>query len=70
MTAQALRFSESLIGDRALLIFDDWGWRSDKGEKGQKEGFDEFVTRNSSYRLRTYTPYIEQGRIFFLERET
>lgn len=69
-TAQALRFSESLIGDRALLIFDDWGWRSDRGEKGQKEAFDEFVKRNPSYRLRTYPPYIEQARILFLERET
>jgi hypothetical protein len=39
----ALCFCAPLIADKAVIFFDDWGWRADIGEIGQKEAFEEFL---------------------------
>ena len=64
----ALAFCGPLIGERAVLVFDDWGWRSDAGEIGQKEAFEEFLDDHPDLRAEPLEAYIPQARIFLLRR--
>lgn len=65
---QALVFSASLIHDSAIIIFDDWGWQSDKNEIGQKEAFEEFLNEFSYFTAESLPGYIPQSRIFLVSR--
>ncbi|MGQ0697169.1 MAG: TylF/MycF/NovP-related O-methyltransferase [Panacagrimonas sp.] len=67
-TRDVLRFCAPLIPERALMIFDDWGWRSDVGECGQKEAFEEFLEEHPDIKAEPLPAYIPQARIFLLER--
>lgn len=65
---EALTFSEPLIGERAILVFDDWGWRSDSGEIGQKEAFEEFMADHPGLTAEPLDAYIPQARVFLMRR--
>jgi len=67
-TLEALNFCEDLIGDAAMLIFDDWGWKADRGEIGQREAWDEFIKANPHFRVESFPAYIPQARLIHLTR--
>jgi len=69
-SCEALRFSAPHIKDRAVVIFDDWGWREQEGERGQKEAFAEFLTEHPDLRAEPLPSYLEQARVFLLTRST
>jgi O-methyltransferase len=64
----ALWFCEPLICDRAVIFFDDWGRRSEKGEIGQKEAFDEFLAAFPSLAVEPLPGYIPEARVFLVTR--
>lgn len=66
-TNVALDFALPLVGNRAVLIFDDWGARADKGEIGQKESFDERVVATGAFDIEELAPY-GRAKIFHLSR--
>jgi O-methyltransferase len=65
---EALDFAQSYIKERAVVIFDDWGWREDVGEIGQKEAFDEFRAAHPEFEVTALRSYLKQARVFLLER--
>ncbi len=67
-STEALCFCEPLIKDAAVIIFDDWGWRSDEGEKGQQEAFGEFLEAFPFFTCESLPAYIPQARIFLVTR--
>jgi hypothetical protein len=66
----ALFFCEPLIVDRAVILFDDWGWRERVGEVGQKEAFDEFLGAFPELTAEPLPSYFEHARVFLVERRT
>jgi predicted O-methyltransferase YrrM len=64
----ALRFCAPFLTDRAVIIFDDWGWRSDLGKIGQKEAFDEFLSEFPQFSAEPLPSYLPQARVFLLTR--
>jgi len=66
----ALLFSASAIKDHAVIFFDDWGWRSDIGEIGQKEAFEEFLTAFPQLRAEPLPAYLPQARVFLVTRQS
>lgn len=67
---EALWYCAPLIEDRAVIIFDDWGWRADKGEIGQREAFEEFLEAFPYFTYETLPAYIPQARMFVVSRES
>lgn len=67
-TRDVLRFCAPLMPERFVIIFDDWGWQSDKGEIGQKEAFEEFLRDHPDLQVERLSGYTPQSRIFLLER--
>ena len=65
----ALFFCASLLHDQAVIIFDDWGWRADVGEIGQKEAFDEFLAAFPNFRATPLPTYHPAARVFVLVTE-
>jgi len=68
-TVTALDFAMPLVGDRAVLIFDDWGAQEVKGEIGQKEAFEERIVAPGLFaveELDTYYP--GRAHIFHITR--
>jgi O-methyltransferase len=65
---EALWFCEPLVQDRAVFFFDDWGWRSDIGELGQKEAFDEFLLAFPQLSAEPLPAYLPQARVFLVTR--
>jgi O-methyltransferase len=65
---EALWFCEPLIKDRTVFFFDDWGWRSDIGEIGQKEAFDEFLGEFRQFSAEPLPAYLPQARVFLVTR--
>ena len=68
-SAEALRFSEPQIGDHAVIMFDDWGWREEKSERGQKEAFEEFLDANDGISAEPLPAYRPEARVFHLARQ-
>lgn len=68
-SCEALAFVAPLIGAHAVLVFDDWGWRADRGEIGQKEAFEAFMAANPGLRASSLPAYIPQARVFLLSRQ-
>lgn len=64
----ALWFCEPLIRDKAVIFFDDWGRRSDRGEIGQKEAFDEFLGAFPDLTAEPLPAYIPEARVFLMTR--
>lgn len=67
-TELVLRFCEPHIGSHAVIIFDDWGWRSDTGEIGQKEAFERFLAARPSLRVEPLPAYRPEARVFLVTR--
>lgn len=65
---EALAFSAQHIHDRAIMIFDDWGWREQDGQPGQKEAFAEFLAEHPGIKADPLPSYLEQARVFMLTR--
>jgi len=65
---EALTFCEPHIHDRTILIFDDWGWKSNVGEIGQKEAFEEFLADQPSLTATPLPAYTPEARMFLIER--
>jgi hypothetical protein len=67
-TKEVLAFVLPLVQERAVIIFDDWGWRSDIKEIGQREAFQECVESVQEFEVERLDGYISQSRIFLLQR--
>ena len=65
---EALNFGPHLA-QQAVIMFDDWGWRSDVGEVGQQEAFNEFLAAHPGLTALPLPGYLEQSRVFLLRRE-
>jgi O-methyltransferase len=65
-TKEVLTFVLPLVQDRAVIIFDDWGWRSDIGEIGQREAYQECIENVEEFKVERLDGYIPQSRIFLL----
>jgi hypothetical protein len=67
----ALAFCEPLIGDRTVILFDDWnaGGLADQN-LGEKLAFDEFLARNPDLTATQLEGYGEHTAIFLLSRES
>jgi O-methyltransferase len=66
---EALWFCAPLIRRRAVIFFDDWGWRADKNEIGQREAFAEFLREFGQFSAEPIEPYISQARVFLVTRD-
>jgi O-methyltransferase len=64
----ALTFSEPHIRKYAVILFDDWGWREDLGEIGQKEAFAEFLAEHPDLTAEPLPAYLPQARVFLITR--
>jgi O-methyltransferase len=69
-TREVLAFVLPLVQERAVIIFDDWGWRSDIDEIGQREAFQECIESVQEFEVERLDGYIPQSRIFLLQRRT
>jgi hypothetical protein len=67
---EALAFCEPHIRERAIVIFDDWGHKSDVGEIGQKEAWEEFLRDHPVLRAEPLPAYIPQARVFLVSRQS
>jgi hypothetical protein len=67
-TVEALDFAGPLLTEHSVAIFDDWGWMADKGQKGQKEAFEQFLERNPCYAVTPLPAYRPEARVFLLSR--
>jgi O-methyltransferase len=65
----ALFFAEPFIVDRSVVLFDDWGWREQVGEVGQKEAFAEFLDAFPQLVATPLPSYFEHARVFMVERK-
>lgn len=65
----ALFFCEPLLIDRAVILFDDWGWREQAREVGQKEAFAEFLDAFPQLTAVPLASYFEHARVFMVERK-
>jgi hypothetical protein len=63
---EALWFCGPLIVDRAVIIFDDWGWRADRDEIGQREAYAEFLDAFPHLTSESLPAYIPQARMFLV----
>lgn len=66
---QALEFCTPLIGERAVLLFDDWnsGDLASHGE-GEKRAFDEFLAANPDIAVERLPSYAPNAEVFALHR--
>jgi len=64
----ALDFCEPHIHGRAVIMFDDWGWRSEGGQVGQKEAFEELLAAHPDLRAEPMRAYLQQARVFMVTR--
>jgi O-methyltransferase len=67
-SCDALSFCATLLGDKAVIFFDDWGWRADLGEIGQKEAFEEFLADFPEFSAEPLPSYLAQARVFLVTR--
>lgn len=61
---EALAFCEPHIRERAVIVFDDWGWDADR--IGQKEAFAEFLAEHPRLQAEPLPAYIPQARVFLV----
>jgi O-methyltransferase len=66
---QALRFCQPLIGDEAVIFFDDWEAAVQLGVQGQREAFAEVLTAAPGFVTEDLPPYNENSRCFHLTRD-
>lgn len=64
----ALRFCAPLLSDKAAIFFDDWGWRADTDEIGQREAFEEFLAEFPDFSAEPLPTYRAEARVFLVTR--
>ncbi len=64
----ALNFAALHIQKQAVIMFDDWGWRSEVGEIGQQEAFEEFLSEHQDLTAEPLETYLPQARVFLMRR--
>lgn len=67
-TKLAMEFSLPLIEQQAVVIFDDWGARSDRDMLGQREAFQELVVDRAEFRVEPRLSYCDRARVFLFSR--
>lgn len=67
-TKLAMEFSLPLIDRRAVVIFDDWGARSDRDMLGQREAFQELVADRTEFQVEPRSAYCDRARVFLFTR--
>lgn len=65
---EALTFCAPLIKDKAIVFFDDWGSRFNKGAIGQNEAFKEFLADNPDLAAEELPAYSSDARMFLIRR--
>jgi O-methyltransferase len=65
---QALEFAAPHVRDRAVVMLDDWGWREEAGEIGQREAFAEFLADHPDIAAEPLPSYFRHARVFLLTR--
>ncbi|MEM7121257.1 MAG: TylF/MycF/NovP-related O-methyltransferase [Pseudomonadota bacterium] len=65
---EALTFCAPLIKDKAIIFFDDWGSRFNKGAIGQNEAFNEFIADNPDLSAEPLAAYSSDARVFLVHR--
>jgi len=65
---EALDFVGPLIGDNAVVFFDDWGWSVERGERGEKEAFDRFLKAHGPFETRELPTYFDKAKVFLVSR--
>ncbi|MPZ35350.1 MAG: hypothetical protein GEV13_30980 [Rhodospirillales bacterium] len=66
---EALWFCEPLIDDMAVIFFDDWGWRADINEVGQRDAFADFLSAFPTLSAEALPTYLPQARVFLVKRQ-
>jgi hypothetical protein len=64
----ALNFCEPHIRKQAVIMFDDWGWREEQNEIGQKEAFGEFLADHPDLTAEPMPSYLPQAKVFLVRR--
>lgn len=67
-TKLALEFCLPLIHEQAVMIFDDWGARSERNEIGQREAFQELIADRGEFAAEPLPAYHSVSRVFLLTR--
>ena len=65
---EALWFVEPFIKDEAVIMFDDWGWRSDSNQIGQREAYTEFLERFPHFTSESLPAYRPEAKVFRINR--
>jgi hypothetical protein len=68
-TKPALAFCAPLIGDEAVVFFDDWfsGGLADRNE-GEKRAFEEFLSAHPEFKAEDFGDYGCNSKAFVLSR--
>ena len=69
-TVDVLRFLGPLIGDRSILIFDDWNCYRRNDDKGQRRAFNEFLSGRPDTRAEPIFKYGTWGQGFLIRSES
>lgn len=65
---EALDFCGPRIGRQAVIFFDDWGWSVERGERGEREAFGEFLEGHGPFEAETLPAYFDKARVFIVSR--
>ena len=66
---EALTFCSQLIGDRAVILFDDWFPLADRN-MGERKAFDEFMLENPELSAEDLGSYDDTSKVFYLQRKS
>jgi len=55
-------------GNYSVIFFHDCGWSVDRGERGERKIFAEFLHAHGPFETRALLTYFEKARVFLLCR--
>ncbi|MDY7022231.1 MAG: TylF/MycF/NovP-related O-methyltransferase, partial [Cyanobacteriota bacterium] len=65
-TRDVLKFISDMIGDKTILIFDDWNCFNRDNNRGQRKAFREFLEENQQFYEENFISYGAYGQVFIL----
>ncbi len=65
---EALTFCSQLIGDKAVIFFDDWFPLADRN-MGERKAFDEFMLANPELTAEDLGSYDDTSKVFYIRRK-
>jgi hypothetical protein len=68
-TCTALSWLEGLIGDKTIVIFDDWYSYSEGDQLGQQKALKEFQQRNKNLVFESKFEYERAGKVFLVKEK-